>query len=89
MYDLLLSRARVLSCLSRLAVWQCTEPAGMYPGAIAASLDLSAATVSHHLRVLQRAGLVSYERQGRCRLYRSTGERLVLATEREINEGVV
>lgn len=89
MYDLLIARARVLSCLSRLAVLQCTDPAGMYAGDIARSLGLSAATVSHHLRALERAGLVCFVRQGRQRLYRSTGERLVLATEREINEGMV
>jgi len=39
-------------------------------GAIAEELPVSRPAVSQHLRILQRAGLVSHERDGTRRLYR-------------------
>jgi DNA-binding transcriptional ArsR family regulator len=40
-------------------------------GELAAASGLSAASVSEHLKVLRKTGLVVLERQGRFRLYRS------------------
>jgi DNA-binding transcriptional ArsR family regulator len=40
-------------------------------GALAAASGLSAASVSEHLKVLRKTGLVVLERQGRFRLYRT------------------
>ena len=39
-------------------------------GELAAASGLSAASVSEHLKVLRKTGLVVLERQGRFRLYR-------------------
>jgi len=40
-------------------------------GELAAASGLSAASVSEHLKVLRKTGLVVLERQGRFRLYRT------------------
>jgi DNA-binding transcriptional ArsR family regulator len=46
------------------------EPLGLTPGALAAMLDLSASTLSFHLKELTRAGLVTQVREGRNLIYR-------------------
>lgn len=88
-YDTMIARARVLSCLTRLDVWSCVGEIGMYPSDIASTLSLAPSTVTHHLRVLHEAGLVSFEQQGRHRLYRVTGERWGVVSEAELAAGVV
>ncbi|MFY7856484.1 MAG: ArsR/SmtB family transcription factor [Rubrivivax sp.] len=45
-------------------------PQGLTPGALAASLGVSASTLSFHLKELMHAGLVTQERQGRHLIYR-------------------
>jgi len=45
-------------------------PQGMTPGALSATLDVPASTLSFHLKELMHAGLVSQERDGRCLIYR-------------------
>jgi len=45
-------------------------PAGMTPGALAATLDVPASTLSFHLKELMVAGLVSQQRDGRNLIYR-------------------
>ncbi len=40
-------------------------------GGLAAASGLSAASVSEHLKVLRKTGLVVLERQGRFRMYRT------------------
>jgi DNA-binding transcriptional ArsR family regulator len=45
-------------------------PVGMTPGALSATLDVPASTLSFHLKELTRAGLVSQERDGRNLIYR-------------------
>ena len=45
-------------------------PAGLTPGALAATLDVAASTLSFHLKELTHAGLVSQERDGRNLIYR-------------------
>jgi DNA-binding transcriptional ArsR family regulator len=49
----------------------------MTSGAIAARFDCSWPTTTRHLRVLEEAGLVSVGLQGRERVYRLEGTRLV------------
>jgi DNA-binding transcriptional ArsR family regulator len=88
-YTVMIARARVLSCPTRIAVWCCVGEIGMYPTDIASTLWLSPATVTHHLRVLHDAGLVRFEQQGRHRLYRVTGERWGVVSEAELEAGVV
>lgn len=45
-------------------------PQGLTPGVLAATLDVSASTLSFHLKELAHAGLVSQERDGRHLIYR-------------------
>jgi ArsR family transcriptional regulator, arsenate/arsenite/antimonite-responsive transcriptional repressor len=45
-------------------------PEGMTPGALAATLDVPASTLSFHLKELMHAGLVSQQRDGRNLIYR-------------------
>jgi len=45
-------------------------PQGLTPGALSATLDVPASTLSFHLRELMHAGLVSQERDGRHLIYR-------------------
>jgi DNA-binding transcriptional ArsR family regulator len=87
-YDIVIYRARLLSCPTRLDVWQCVGQLGMYAGDIARTLDLAPSTVSYHLAVLELAGLVRHARQGRYRWYASTGVRWGVVSEDEIAAGV-
>ena len=45
-------------------------PQGLTPGALSATLDVPASTLSFHLKELLYAGLVSQERDGRNLIYR-------------------
>ncbi|WP_088281227.1 helix-turn-helix transcriptional regulator [Ideonella sp. A 288] len=45
-------------------------PQGMTPGALSATLDVPASTLSFHLKELMHARLVSQERDGRSLIYR-------------------
>jgi ArsR family transcriptional regulator len=45
-------------------------PRGMTPGALSATLDIPASTLSFHLKELMHAGLVTQEREGRNLIYR-------------------
>lgn len=83
--DVTVYRAKVLSSVTRLEVWDCIGPLGMYAGDISRSLSLAASTVSHHLRVLEEAGLVQHVQQGRCRLYTWSGERWAVVSEAELD----
>ena len=52
------------------------EPAGLPAGAIARQLDIPQNTMSTHLAILTRAGLIGAERQGRSIVYRAVLERV-------------
>jgi len=51
-------------------------PQGMRPGALSATLDVPASTLSFHLKELMHAGLVSQERDGRNLIYRPAIEQM-------------
>jgi DNA-binding transcriptional ArsR family regulator len=51
-------------------------PAGLTPGALAATLGVPGSTLSFHLRELVHAGLVSQQRDGRHLIYRPSLERM-------------
>jgi ArsR family transcriptional regulator len=57
------TRLDIFRQLMRLA------PASIPAGDLARDLDVPASTLSNHLAILQRAGLVTSERQGRTILY--------------------
>jgi len=52
------------------------EPEGLPAGAIARQLDIPQNTMSTHLAILARAGLIEAERQGRSIVYRAVLERV-------------
>lgn len=52
------------------------EPAGLPAGEVARRLAVAQNTLSTHLAILERAGLISSERQGRSILYRAELERV-------------
>jgi len=49
-------------------------PAGMTPGALCATLDVPASTLSFHLKELAQSGLVTQQRDGRHLIYRPSLE---------------
>ena len=51
-------------------------PQGMTPGALSATLDVPASTLSFHLKELMHANLVSQERDGRNLIYRPAIEQM-------------
>lgn len=51
-------------------------PQGLTPGEISAQLDVSATTLSFHLKGLQSAGLVSVRRESRFLFYRANFDRI-------------
>jgi DNA-binding transcriptional ArsR family regulator len=51
-------------------------PEGMTPGALSATLDVPASTLSFHLKELMHAGLVSQQRDGRNLRYRPSIEQM-------------
>lgn len=82
--DTMIDRARVLASSTRIDVWCSIGDAGMYPTDIASTLSLAPSTVTHHLHVLEDAGLVEFTRQGRNRLYRWTGMQFAIVTPDEL-----
>ena len=51
-------------------------PQGLTPGALSATLDVPASTLSFHLKELLHSGLVSQERDGRHLIYRPSLEQM-------------
>ena len=51
-------------------------PDGMTPGALSATLDVPASTLSFHLKELMHAGLATQERMGRNLIYRPAIDRM-------------
>ena len=51
-------------------------PQGLTPGALSATLDVPASTLSFHLKELAQAGLVTQQRDGRHLIYRPAIEQM-------------
>ena len=51
-------------------------PNGLTPGALCATLDVPASTLSFHLKELTHAGLVTQQRDGRHLIYRTAIEQI-------------
>ncbi len=57
------------------------EGGSMSAGEVAAVFDHAWPTTTRHMKLLEDAGLVSHERQGRARIYRIERERLKLVQD--------
>jgi DNA-binding transcriptional ArsR family regulator len=71
--DAAVAAPTALAQAARLRVFRAlvgAEPQGRTPGELAAMLDLSASTLSLHLKELMHAGLVTQAREGRNLIYR-------------------
>lgn len=88
MFTTVIERARILTCETRLVLWNHVSQLPAYPTDISTTLGLAPSTVSYHLAVLERAGLVRHVQLGRCRLYEGTGIRWSVASEDEIDAGL-
>jgi DNA-binding transcriptional ArsR family regulator len=82
--ELMIYRAQVLACPTRVAIWTCIGPLGMYVTEISNTLGVAASTASYHLHVLEDAGLVKITRQGRHRLVQWTAVKMGVVTEDEV-----
>lgn len=51
-------------------------PQGLTPGALAATLEVPASTLSFHLKELLRAGLATQQRDGRSLIYRAAYDQM-------------
>lgn len=74
-----LAALAALAQASRLRVFRAlvgAGPEGLTPGALAATLDMPASTLSFHLKELAHAALVTARREGRHLIYRPEIERM-------------
>ena len=76
--DLIVAKARLLACKMRVLVWCSMGPDGARPIELARMLELSPATICHHLKLLRAARLVEVTGSGKHRVYRWTSLRLGL-----------
>jgi ArsR family transcriptional regulator len=60
---------RALGDRQRQAILRSLRKSELAAGDIAAMLDITPATISHHLAVLKRAGLVRVRKEGQRRIY--------------------
>lgn len=88
-FDIILYRARVLACPSRLDVWSCIGEHGMFSTDVGRTLGLSAATVSYHLAILEEAGLITRKRVGRNVMCKLTNVRWGVVSEAEAREIII
>jgi len=74
---------------TRLAAFRCLvahEPDGLAAGEVARLLDVPQNTLSTHLAILERAGLVTSERRSRSIVYRAAPDRVLALTSFLVND---
>src|ERR1700689_1831763 len=64
------TRRRILSALKEKGGCSIDKDTGLCAGDIEQRVKLAQPTVSHHMRILEKAGLVEAKRQGHWRWYR-------------------
>ena len=77
------ARRRILLALKEKSVSSGDRKTGLCAGDIEERVNLSQPTVSHHMRVLEKAGLVKVIKQGHWRLYRRN-EKQIAAMSRSL-----
>lgn len=82
-YDSTAAAFAALGQPARLAIfrWLAIHPAGRIVGEIQHHLAIPPSTLSHHLDVLRRAGLLERTREGKQLRYRALAGRLLAAVE--------
>jgi ArsR family transcriptional regulator len=81
------ARRRILLALRKKTTRSMTNEAGMCAGDIEERLKLAQPTISHHMRILEKAGLVEVKRDGHWRRYRRN-EKKIAAMAREMRKNL-
>jgi DNA-binding transcriptional ArsR family regulator len=77
------TRRRILLALKEKGGCSIDKDTGLCAGDIEQRVKLAQPTVSHHMRILQKAGLVESKRQGHWRWYRRN-EKLIAEMTRDL-----
>ena len=80
-------RRRILQVLKEIGANSPDRATGLCAGDIEERVKLSQPTVSHHMRILAKAGLVEVKKQGHWRRYRRN-EKLILEMTRALKTGI-
>jgi ArsR family transcriptional regulator len=80
-------KLRVLADRTRLAVMESLMDQPSHVGRLAEMLDVEQSLLSHHLKVLRKAGLVVADREGKAVLYRVAPKTKVKGLRSAINLG--
>jgi len=83
-FSTLIRRAKLLSCETRVTIWNALGEEGRHPVALARELGLAPSTVSFHLSALVKGRLVTVYGHGASRVYRWSGVRLAILSEVEL-----
>jgi DNA-binding transcriptional ArsR family regulator len=70
------ARRRILLALKQKGASSLHKKPGLCAGDIEECMKLSQPTISHHMRVLQKAGLVEVNKQGHWRWYRRNEKKI-------------
>ena len=81
------ARRRILLALKEKRVASASKAAGLCAGEIEERVKLSQPTVSHHMRVLEKAGLVEVKKEGHWRRYRRK-EKHISGMTRALKQGL-
>jgi ArsR family transcriptional regulator len=79
------TRRRILRALKEKAGYSLDKETGLCAGDIERQVKLAQPTVSHHMRILEKSGLVESKREGHWRRYRRN-EKLITEMMRDLKE---
>ncbi len=81
------TRRRILHALTEKGGCSLDKETGLCAGDIEKRVKLAQPTVSHHMRILEKAGLVEAKREGHWRWYRRN-EKLMAEMMRDLKEKI-